>query len=72
MIWDFFATMDWQKVCQITLLLLLVLGMFVNIKRDIEGHTREPSGFRGVVFTLVFAILGGCLYYFAGAFSKLF
>lgn len=50
---------------------LLVLGFFLNLFWDIEGRpAKSPTGFVGVLGTLVMYALLAWLYYTAGIFGK--
>ena len=58
---------------QYTILLLLILGFFILVYRDINGRpAKEPEGFAGVCGSIAVLILHLWLYNKAGLFSTIF
>jgi len=62
-----------MKTAQIIVLVILILGFFVNLYRDIHGaEARKPLGFWGAIVSILVLVGLFCLYLQAGAFSTLF
>lgn len=62
-----------MKWCQITILCLMVIGFLAMLHADINGREqKEPSGFAGVVGTIIVYAIAFALNLYAGTFSRLF
>ena len=64
--------MDLQLVCQILIVLSLAANFFMNLRRDfVGGCSAEPLGFQGAVTTIFVTTALVAVYYYAGAFSRI-
>lgn len=61
-----------KLTCQIILTALLTVGFFATLHRDVNGRkSLEPSGFSGIVATIVVNALVILMFWKAGLFSEL-
>lgn len=62
-----------ETTAQILIAVIWIVGLFFNLYHDVNGRTaKEPEGFSGVVSTIVASSILAAIYYYAGAFSKIF
>ena len=59
-------------VCQITIAVLMTIGLFANIQEGIEGKdAKKPAGFGGAMKAVIHSAIVISLFYGAGSFSLL-
>ena len=62
-----------MKILQIIILMILFINFLSGLYTDINGRkAKEPYGFMGALITIIFTIALFLLYYYAGAFNKIF
>jgi len=62
-----------QIICQVVMLFLLALGVFLSLHKDFNGvAAKKPGGFNGAVGTIIVLVVTFLLQFFAGAFCRIF